>query len=353
MSTDVSYGYTESATDENVGPHFLRITDIQNGIVDWQTVPHCPISKTELEKYRLERGDIVVANRQQHRRELLFRFGPGSSIRLLPDSLQSLAYNSSCALRMVFDACARWWEFINGSKTGSAQAGANAKVLGRFPLRLPPLAQQHAIAHILGTLDDKIELNRRMNETLEAMARAIFKSWFVDFDPVRAKMDGRQPAGMDEATARLFPDSFEHSDAGLVPTGWEVRPLESEIGFQGGYAFKSKDWQSFGVPVVKIGSVKPGIIDLSQVSYVSDSIAQQASRYCLTMADLLIGMTGYVGEVGIVPPATVEPLLNQRVGRFILPSRGTEAQHFGTASLAVTSSDHLWKAGLMGRLRRT
>jgi type I restriction enzyme, S subunit len=76
---------------------------------------------------------------------------------------------------------------------------------------LPPLSEQKAIAHILGTLDDKIELNRQMNETLEAMARAIFKSWFVDFDPVRAKMEGRQPAGMDAATADLFPDEFEES----------------------------------------------------------------------------------------------------------------------------------------------
>ena len=87
-----------------------------------------------------------------------------------------------------------WWNFINNSKTGSAQAGANAKILGFFPINLPSLAKQKAIAHILGTLDDKIELNRRMNATLEAMARALFQSWFVDFDPVRAKVDGRSPA---------------------------------------------------------------------------------------------------------------------------------------------------------------
>jgi type I restriction enzyme S subunit len=77
-----------------------------------------------------------------------------------------------------------------------------------------------AIAHILGTLDDKIELNRRMNETLEAMARVLFKSWFVDFDPVRAKMEGRQPHGMDAETAALFPDAFEESELGEIPKGW-------------------------------------------------------------------------------------------------------------------------------------
>ena len=92
-------------------------------------------------------------------------------------------------------------------------------------LPLPSIHNQRAIAHILGTLDDKIELNRGMNETLEATARAIFKSWFIDFDPVRAKMDGRKPTGMDEKTAALFPDEFEESELGKIPKGWEVKKI--------------------------------------------------------------------------------------------------------------------------------
>ena len=86
---------------------------------------------------------------------------------------------------------------------------------------VPPPAEQRAIAHILGTLDDKIELNRQMNETLEAMARAIFKSWFIDFDPVRAKAEGRDP-GLPKPLADLFPDSFEDSELGEIPKGWRV-----------------------------------------------------------------------------------------------------------------------------------
>ncbi len=73
---------------------------------------------------------------------------------------------------------------------------------------------------MLGALDDKIELNRRMNATLEAMARALFQSWFVDFDPVRAKLDGRPPAGLDPTTAALFPAHFEHGEHGMIPVGW-------------------------------------------------------------------------------------------------------------------------------------
>ena len=96
------------------------------------------------------------------------------------------------------------------------------EALKKMPVQLPTLSEQKAIAAVLGTLDDKIELNRRMNATLEAMARALFQSWFVDFDPVRAKLDGRQPVGMDEATAALFPNSFEESEFGHIPKGWMV-----------------------------------------------------------------------------------------------------------------------------------
>ena len=93
---------------------------------------------------------------------------------------------------------------------------------------LPPLAKQRAIAHILGTLDDKIELNRRMNQTLEQMARAIFQDWFVDFGPVRAKLEGRDPYLPEELWA-LFPDRLVDSELGKIPEGWEVKPLKDDF----------------------------------------------------------------------------------------------------------------------------
>ena len=96
--------------------------------------------------------------------------------------------------------------------------------LRQMTVKLPPPDEQRSIAHILGTLDDKIELNRRMNETLEAMARALFKSWFVDFDPVRAKAEGRDP-GLPELLADLFPARLVDSELGEIPEGWEVGRL--------------------------------------------------------------------------------------------------------------------------------
>ena len=110
---------------------------------------------------------------------------------------------------------------INSMDSGSAIPSTSRDAFYQLPVRVPPLNTQSAIAQILGSLDDKIELNRRMNETLEATARAIYKSWFVDFDPVKAKMAARKPFGMDEETARLFPSEFEESKVGRIPKGWK------------------------------------------------------------------------------------------------------------------------------------
>ncbi len=109
--------------------------------------------------------------------------------------------------------------------TGSAQHQITIDHLSRHSVPLPPPPEQKTIAHILGSLDDKIELNRRMNATLEAMARALFQSWFVDFDPVRAKLDGRKPIGLDDATAALFPAAFHDSPIGEIPHGWRIGTL--------------------------------------------------------------------------------------------------------------------------------
>jgi len=113
--------------------------------------------------------------------------------------------------------------------SGSAQPSLNRNFIYPIPMCVPEPDEQKAIAHILGTLDDKIELNRRMNATLEEMARALFQSWFVDFGPVRAKLDGRKPAGLDAATAALFPAHFQESSLGHIPQGWEVKTV-GEIG---------------------------------------------------------------------------------------------------------------------------
>ena len=137
-------------------------------------------------------------------------------------------------------------------------ASLNQAVIERLPIVVPPLPEQRAIAYILGTLDDKIELNRRMNQTLEEMARALFKSWFVDFDPVRAKAEGRG-TGLPEEIAALFPDEFEDSELGVIPKGWKVTSLDQIARFLNGLAmqkFPPTDGQS--LPVIKIAQLRAG-----------------------------------------------------------------------------------------------
>jgi type I restriction enzyme S subunit len=106
----------------------------------------------------------------------------------------------------------------------TVQETLNLKEIKQIPIPVPEITEQKAIAHILGTLDDKIELNRKTNETLEAMAKALFKSWFVDFDPVRAKAEGRS-TGLPDEISDLFPDSFEDSELGEIPSGWDVTEI--------------------------------------------------------------------------------------------------------------------------------
>lgn len=122
---------------------------------------------------------------------------------------------------------------INGLDAGSAIPSTRREDVYSLPVRLPPLTEQRAIARVLGKLDDRIELNRRMNETLDAMARALFQSWFVDFDPVQAKMEGRD-TGLPREISDTFPDRFVDSDSGRVPDGWKVSEIGQEVLALGG-----------------------------------------------------------------------------------------------------------------------
>jgi type I restriction enzyme, S subunit len=124
---------------------------------------------------------------------------------------------------------------------GSGVPTLNRNHIHPISVRVPEdIYEQRAIAHILGTLDDKIELNRRMNETLEAMARAVFKSWFVDFEPVRAKAEGRDP-GLPKPLADLYPDSFVSSELGAIPKGWQIRAVGELAGVVGGSTPSTKE----------------------------------------------------------------------------------------------------------------
>jgi type I restriction enzyme S subunit len=219
---------SESPTDkENTPVRVIRGVDAhkmsEREVVD---LPVRWVSAKQLSTRTLKVGDVVLESsgacgRSYVIRERDIEKSPiplsfsNFSRRLVPDPKVNPAY-LGYRLRQAFESGE-----IASYVTGTAMPNLDVRsALGGMTISLPPLSEQREIAGILGALDDKIELNRRMNATLEAMARALFQSWFVDFDPVHAKAEGRQPVGMDAETAALFPDSFEDSALGRIPKGW-------------------------------------------------------------------------------------------------------------------------------------
>lgn len=179
ISQNITYGYTASASIKKVGPKFLRITDIQDDFVDWNTVPFCEISDKDYEKYKLKVGDILVARTGNST-------GATTTIKSQVDAvfasyLIRFQLNAEKADYNFIDYLIRsrdWNYFIKGIKSKSAQDGANAQELSLFPINLPPLPEQKEIAAVLTSFDDKIELLIEENKTLEKIAQTIFDKFF-------------------------------------------------------------------------------------------------------------------------------------------------------------------------------
>jgi len=199
-----------------------------------------------------------------------------------------------------------------------------------FPITLPGLDEQRAIAHILGTLDDKIELNRRMNETLEAMARAIFKSWFVDFDPVRAKASGEPPEsicrrlGLTPDVLALFPDSFQDSELGTIPNGWPVRSFEElcERIAMGpfGSNIKTSNFVLQGVPVIRGGNLTGGFVD-DRFVFLTEEKADQLRNSNARPGDIVITHRGTLGQVELIPGDSRYPRYVVSQSQMVLSAR--------------------------------
>lgn len=228
VCSDVSYGYTESAVSTPVGPRFLRITDIQGGRFDWEDVPYCPASPEAIEKYRLDVGDIVIArtgNSTGENAQVWSLDGPAIFasylIRFRVDPKKANPFFVGYQLRTQ-----QFRNYVQGVRGGSAQPGANARQLGGFPLLLVKRELQDFAVDVLSVIDRRIDLLRQTSITLESIAQAVFKSWFVDFDHVLANAEGREPEDVDPATERFFPSELVGSSLGPIPKGWRV----SEVG---------------------------------------------------------------------------------------------------------------------------
>jgi type I restriction enzyme, S subunit len=170
-------------------------------------------------------------------------------------------------------------------------------------LDVPPIDEQRAIAHILGTLDDKIELNRRMNETLEAMARSLFKSWFVDFDPVRAKAEGRD-LGLPKSLADVFPARLVDSELGEIPEGWRVKPIGDLADVVGGTTPSTKDqsyWEggmhAWATPKDLSGISVPVLLDTERL--ITDAGLSQVGSGLLPKGTVLLSSRAPIGYLAV------------------------------------------------------
>jgi len=261
---------------------------------------------------------------------------PRSSIA---DSLFLYYYFSSPMVRA---------EIVNQG-IGSSVPGFNLGQLRALKVSLPPLAEQKDITRILGTLDDKIELNRRMNVTMEAVARALFQSWFVDFDPVHAKAAGRHPFGMDAPTAALFPASFQDSAHGKHPLGWRYCEAQSiaQIGIGKTPPRKEPQWFSeshHDIPWVSIKDMgNTGIFAQQTSEFLTEEAVSRFNVRRVTRNTVLLSFKLTVGRVVI---ADMPLTTNEAIAHFgIYPKSGISHEflylylsQFDYGSLGSTSS---------------
>lgn len=186
----------------------------------------------------------------------------------------------------------------------TVQKTLNLKDVRKLPIPLPKKQTVDAISTFADALTNRISLLRETNATLEAIARALFKSWFIDLDPVRAKQEGREPDGMDAETAALFPDEFETSESGLVPKGWRYQQVESFADKVGmgpfGSNIKVETFVNQGVPVISGQHLRQTLVEDSTFNFITEQHAEKLANSCVHEGDVIFTHAGSIGQVALL-----------------------------------------------------
>ncbi|WP_282116643.1 restriction endonuclease subunit S [Cellulophaga baltica] len=286
---------------DDTGIKCLRIQDVSQE-KEYNNWGFCNVSKENYKKFALKEGEIIIA-----------RTGNTIGVNMfVKEDINSVFNNGLIRIRVnkqlnypkylyyIFRSNS-FKNYIQAIAFGtSTQPNMQIGSLLNYDLVLPPLPEQRAIANILSTIDDKIENNLAMNKTLEDMAMALYKNWFVDFGPFQ---EGK----------------FVDSELGLIPEGWEVKPIGEFVNHQKGYAFKSKWYKSKGKVVVRVSDTTHNSIDLNSCNRISYQKAEELKKYNLTTNDVIITSVGswppnyasVVGKVVRVPSVANGCLLNQ------------------------------------------
>ncbi len=274
----------KTPTYSAAGKPMVRVTDIKGGFLDLRETLRVSedVFLEFIRRYTPKSGDIIISRVGSCGN---FSYAETDAPFCLGQNTALISPNINGRYLHLFLQSPEARREIEQVAVGTTQKTISLKSISALQIPVPPPKELEAIAHILGTLDDKIELNRRMNATLEAMARALFQSWFVGFDPVRRNSEG----GASRPEDLLFPDSFEDSAIGEIPTGWEVMPLYETATYRNGAPFKPADFcpSGGGLPVIKIAELKSGLTEQTKWSN-----KQLGSDQMIDTGDLLYSWSG-------------------------------------------------------------
>ena len=322
--TTITYGVVKPGDESKDGVLFIRGGDVVAGRIDASQLR--TISREVSDQYSrtlLRGGELLIS-----------LVGNPGEVALVPNTLKGANIARQVGLVRIdpLKADSNYLQFFFRSKVGrdvllayskgSVQQVINLKDLKAVKIPLPELEVQRLIATSMQAFDDRITLLRETNTTLEAIAQALFKSWFVDFDPVHAKMQGRAPEGMDEATAALFPDSFEESELGAVPKGWRVMPVGDVVEAIGGATPDTKTpeyWEPaehhWTTPKDLSGIASPVL--LSTERKLSDAGLKKIGSGLLPVGSLLMSSRAPIGYLALTQ---VSMAINQ--GYIAIPPGG-------------------------------
>lgn len=290
------------------GIPFIMASDMKNGRLDTSTCAFITAKQAaSLRKGFSKSGDVLLSHKATIGRTAIVGEIGWDYLVLTPQVtyyrvLDSKKLNNRY-LKYYFDSEPFQQTLAAWSGAGSTRAYLGITAQRKLPIVFPPIKIQQAIAETIGALDDRIALLRETNSTLEAIAQALFKSWFVDFDPVHAKQQGIAPEGLDEATAALFPDGFEESELGLVPRGWSIGSIGKIAEVVDCLHAKKPELLSSGKPYLQLNTIRDdGLLDTSNISFISDADYHKwVSRIEVSKGDCVITNVGRVGAVAQIP----------------------------------------------------
>jgi len=270
---------------EHIGEGMLRL------------VGHGRSSDVTSGKFLFMKGDILFGKLRPYFRKVII--APFDGICSTDISVIRAKVGTDQRFLFYWLASSEFIDIATGSSTGTRMPRADWDFLLNLESIVPSFPEQHSIGEVLSALDDKIKLNERMNHTLEAIAQAIFKSWFVDFDPVKAKSEGRD-TGLPKEIDELFPDSFEESELGPIPEGWKIRSIGEVVRCVGGSTPSTKEprfWEGgtnpFVTPKDMSALTSPVIFDTER--HITDTGVERISSGRLPVGTLLLSSRAPIG----------------------------------------------------------